>query len=447
MKPVLKLLPMTAGAMAFSLLLNGCSQPADTDASSVAQPVADASVAAAPESAAAPEQRGAQQLHAAALVLDAHADIELPDKPSRYAGADGLSRVAPEKMLAGGVDAVVMSVAVGPGPRTEAGYLAARATADAELAAVQALAADPDNNTVIARSPAQLVAAHEANQAALILGLQNALILGTDPGAIDEFYDLGVRVFALTHMGHNDFADSSRPIYVAELGAREPAAEHGGLSALGVAAIERINARGGIVDISQLSEAAALQVMDLSTAPVIASHSNVKALTDVSRNLSDAEIDRIGAIGGVIHVAPFRGYLFDSSDPELDAGIRSIRRDAGIDEDYLYPFELYWEIDDPEVQAQFLSAVSDLLGPSSLDDVFNHIDYIVERIGIDHVGIGTDFNHGSGLAGFNDASEALNVTVGLLDRGYSEEDIVKIWGGNFLRVWQQAEAKAEPESG
>jgi membrane dipeptidase len=344
-------------------------------------------------------------------------------------------------MQAGGVDAVVMAIAVGPGPRDEGGYAEARAKADEELAAVIAMTEDPANNVILARSADELVNAHSVGKGALILGFQNARILGTDVAALDEFYAAGVRVFALTHMGHNDFADSSRPIYIAETGAHEPVAEHGGLSDLGKAAIKRINELGGVVDISQLSKTAALQVLSLSTAPVIASHSNVWQLSNVSRNLSDEEIDRIGEIGGVIHVAPFRGYLFDSSDQELDTQIREARRTAGIEEDYYYPFELYWEIADAEVQGKFLKTVSDLLGPGSIDDMLRHLDYIVERIGIDHVGIGTDFNHGSGIAGFDDASEAMNVTVALLERGYSQQDIEKIWGGNFLRVFREAESR------
>ena len=111
--------------------------------------------------------------------------------------------------------------------------------------------------------------------------------------------------------------------------------------------------------------------------------------------------------------------------------------------DYYYPFELYWEIEDTEVQQRFLGAVSDLLGPGSIDDILNHIDYVVKRIGVDHVGIGTDFNHGSGIEGFDDASEALNVTKGLLARGYNQEEIEKIWGGNFLRVFREAESQAK----
>jgi membrane dipeptidase len=411
-------------ATTLSTLL-ACS-PAPDDASPTDQP---ATVAAAPNAAT---------IHEKILVLDAHADIEIPGRESRYAGADGTSEVSPAKMQAGGVDAVVMVISVGPGPRDTQGYAQARARADEELAAVHAMVADPTNNLVLARSADELIKAQADGKGALILGLQNAIILGRDVSALDEFYDAGVRVFALTHMGHNDFADSSRPIYIAELGAHEPVAEHGGLSELGRQAIKRINQLGGVVDVSQLSKDATLQVLDLSTAPVIASHSNVQQLCDVSRNLSDEEIDRIGEAGGVIHIAPFRGYLFDSSDQELDAKIRVARLAAGIEADYYYPFELYWEIDDPEVQQAFLTAVSDLLGPGSIDVMLDHLDYVVERIGIDHVGIGTDFNHGSGIAGFSDASEAANVTASLLQRGYSIQEIEKIWSGNFLRVFRQA---------
>ncbi len=416
--------------VAAALLCVGCGGPGSESAS---------------DAAASPEAllERARAIHERVLVLDAHADAELTDAPSPYVGDDGLSQVAPAKLHAGGVDAVVMSVAVGPGPRTPEGYAAARARADAEVAAVHALAADPANDAVVALSADEIVAAHEQGKAALVLGFQNAMILGTDVSALDEFHRAGARVFALTHMGHNDFADSSRPVFDAAKGTHE-AAEHGGLSDPGVAAIERINALGGVVDVTQLSRDATLQVLDVSTAPVIASHSNVRRLTDVSRNLSDEEIDGIGAGGGVIHVCPFRGYLYDSNDAALDEALREARRAAGVLEDYLYPFELYWEIDDPEARAAFTQSIGDLLGPGSVDAMLDHLDYIVDRIGVDHVGIGTDFNHGGGVEGFADASEALGVTVGLLERGYSEEDIAKIWGGNFLRVLRAAEAARSP---
>jgi membrane dipeptidase len=127
----------------------------------------------------------------------------------------------------------------------------------------------------------------------------------------------------------------------------------------------------------------------------------------------------------------------------MDQAIRSIRKESGIDEDYLYPFELYWEIEDSSVKKDFITRISMQLGPIGLNEMLDHIDYIANRIGIDHVGIGTDFNHGSGIEGFDDASEALNVTIELLKRGYSEDEITKIWGGNFVRVWKAAEKAAE----
>ncbi len=420
-----------AFVLAFLAALIGCSLACSHEMGSASGPTSKSNESA--------DSKSAEAIHQNALVLDAHADIEIPGRESRYVGEDGLSQVSPEKMRAGGVDAVVMSISVGPGPRDQAGYAAARARADEELAAVIAMTNDPSQTLVLALTADDVTNAAAAGKGALILGLQNARILGRDVSAIDTFYAAGVRVFALTHLGHNDFADSSRPVYLGDINAHEPEQEHGGLSELGVQAIERINALGGLVDVSQLSKAATLQVLALSTAPVIASHSNVRQLTDVTRNLSDEEIDQIGAKGGVIHVAPFKAYLFDSSDDALIERIRAARKTAGIQEDYYYPFELYWEIKDTTVQMKFLRSVSALLSSVNVEDLINHIDYLVQRIGIDHVGIGTDFNHGSGLPGYADASESLNVTKALLESGYRPEDIEKIWGGNFLRVFRAAQ--------
>ena len=381
----------------------------------------------------------ARVIHEQSLTLDAHADIEIVGKPSMYVGPDQLSKVAPEKMRDGQLDAVVMALAVGPKPRNEQGFADARRVADDKLRAVTALVEESGNRTRLVKSPDELLASVDQGDRSIVLSFQNALIFGEDVSAIDYFFDQGVRMFALTHMGHNDFADSSRPLFNAATGEREVTAEHGGLSSKGVAAVGRFNALGAVIDVSQLSTAATLQVVAQSTAPVVASHSNARALTDVSRNLSDREIRRIAAGGGVVHVAPFAGYLFDSKDPAIDGAIRKMRRGAGIDEDYLYPFELYWEIKDPAIKTTFLGGVRALLGPISLETMLDHIDHIVALVGVDHVGIGTDFNHGGGIPSYNDASESFNVTLGLLRRGYSASDIQKIWGDNFVRVWKAVE--------
>lgn len=386
-----------------------------------------------------------ETIHAQALVLDAHADIVLPSTSALYLATDGQSKVAPSKLEAGGVDAVIMAVAVGPGPRTPEGDAAARAIADEKLAAVEALIAGSPETLVLATSADEITTSVENGQTVLILGFQNARAFGGDVDAIDAFYEAGIRVFGFNHIGHNDFSDSSRPVFISELGAYEPAEEHGGLSDLGVAAVARINALGGVIDISQMSKAAALDVLDHSTAPIIATHSNVRTLSNVSRNLSDEEIDRIGETGGVIHIASFGAYLIDLSDEALLAEIDAVRSNAGLPAEYSYPYELYWEIDDEDAKLAFLGSMRAVVGPSSVGQMVDHIDYVVQRIGVDHVGVGTDFNHGGGIGGFVDASEAMNVTAELVARGYSEADIGKIWGGNFLRVLRAAEEGASTE--
>jgi len=380
----------------------------------------------------------ARGIHQQSLVLDAHADIVLPSTSKTYLAKDGLSKVDPAKLKAGNVGAVVMSVAVPPGPRTPAGDAQARMEAEQKLAAVSKLAAE---NTAleIATSAAQVTVLRSSGKTALILGFQNARSLEGNVTHLDVFYKAGVRVFGLNHMGHNDFSDSSRPLFLSGTGKYEVTEEHGGLSSLGRAAIRRINELGGIVDVSQMSKAATLQAINLSKAPVIASHSNVRNLSNVSRNLSDDEIDLIAKTDGVIHLAAFGAYLVDLSDPDLLATIRKVRREAGLPEAYSYPYELYWEISDLSKRQSFLIAMRDVIGPGSVDRLTDHIDYIVGRVGIDHVGIGSDFNHGGGVAAFVDASEALNLTVALVKRGYSANQIKKIWGGNFLRVFQEVQ--------
>lgn len=410
---------------AASLLPSGIANSAETQAATATAPT---------ESIA----EKAQRIHKEILVLDAHADIVLPETSKTYLASDGLSKVHPTKLRAGNVDAVVMAIAVGPGPRTAEGDAAAKAEADAKLAAAIQLASQNDD-IVIESAAEEIKAASKAGKTVLILGFQNARALSGNINEIDRFYKSGVRVFGLNHLGHNDFSDSSRPLYIAEKKGYEPTEEHKGLSKLGVAAVQRINDLGGLIDISQMSKAAAMQTIRISNAPVIASHSNIRSLSNVSRNLSDAEIDLIGVHGGVIHIASFSAYLVDLSDPVLLAAIKKVRLDHDLPEAYSYPYELYWEIPDLKKRTSFLMSMRNTIGTGSIDRMIDHIDYVVNRIGINHVGIGTDFNHGGGITGFVDASEAQNVTAGLLKRGYSEEQIAKIWSGNFLRVLAEAD--------
>lgn len=380
----------------------------------------------------------AAEVHDRVIVLDGHADIVLPETSPLYLGADGTSKTSVTKLKTGGFDAVVMALATGPRPRTPEGRADGAAEVSAKLDAIRALVdANPDQ-LVFATTSEQVRSAQDGGQIAIILGFQNALALERDLSRIDTLYAEGVRVFGLTHLGHNDFSDSSRPLFNGETGEYEVTEEHGGLSDLGREAVQRMSALGAIVDVSQMSKAATLEAIELSDIPVVATHSNAKQLSDVTRNLSDEEIDRIGETGGVIHIAAFSAYLVDLSDPEMIEAIRQVRIEAGLPEAYSYPYELYWELESDAAKQSFLGNMSALVGREDVARMVDHIDYVVERIGIDHVGIGTDFNHGGGIVGFSEADAAQNVTEELLARGYSAKEIEKIWGGNFLRVLDEA---------
>lgn len=400
-----------------------------------------ACVSAAPDSADLVQNNSASSIHTNAIVLDAHADIALAETSPLYLGADGLSKVAPEKLKAGGFDAVVMSLAAGPKPRNDEGRASAYAEAKAKLGAIQSIVDDNAATFAFATTASEVVSNNESGVVSIILSLQNFQSLEGNVDRLDDFYASGVRLFGLTHMGHNDFSDSSRPLFNGETGTYEVTEEHGGLSQLGRDAVLRIDALGGIVDVSQMSKAATLEAIGLAETPVIASHSNVKALSDVTRNLSDEEIDRIGETGGVIHIAAFSAYLVDLSDPELLANIRDVRLAAGLPETYSYPYELYWELETDAEKLTFLGNMRALVGREDVSRMVDHIDYVVDRIGIDHVGVGTDFNHGGGIVGFAEADAAGNLTIELVKRGYSASDIEKIWGRNFLRVLDEAASR------
>jgi membrane dipeptidase len=282
---------------------------------------------------------------------------------------------------------------VGPGPRDAEGVAAARAEVDEKLTKIRALIADNPDRAGLALSPGDVERLHREGKIAVIIGFQNARSLGEDLSGIDALYREGARIFGLNHAGHNAFSDSSRP-------SGEPVAEHGGLSPLGRQAVARLNDLGALIDVSQLSSQALAQTLELTRAPVAATHSNARALVDNGRNLSDAELDAIKAKDGIVQLTPFNAYLVQP----VPAGQTPPR--------------------------------------ATVSDYVDQLDHVARRIGWRHVGIGTDFDHGSGVTGFDSAAEAPNVTAELVRRGYTQEQIAAIWGGNFLRVWGEAQAAA-----
>jgi membrane dipeptidase len=376
----------------------------------------------------------ARAIHAHVLTLDSHVDVLVPGAPSEY-GPGEKDRADLGKLRRGGIDAVAFAIAVGPGPRTPEGVIAARAEADQKLAVIQRFVRDNSSYVAPALTAADVRRIHEQGKIAVIESFLNARSLGSNLNGIDEFYREGVRLFGFVHAGNNDFADSSRPT-------SEPLQEYHGLSPLGKQAVVKLNRLGVIIDVSQLTPDGVREVLELSKAPVVASHSAVRALVDNTRSLSDAELDAIKANGGVVQVTAFNAYLI-RPPADYHEKLRALRLQFGLAPDFPdtpVGFITGAEGLSTEQHQAFVRGLGALYPKASVKEYVDHIDYIVKRIGIDHVGIGTDFNHGAGVVGFEDESEAPNVTRELLRRGYDEAQIAKIWGGNFLRVFEEVEA-------
>ena len=369
----------------------------------------------------------AKRIHKNVLVLDGHVDIPVDYGVGKLdPGADGPTQVDLPKLERGGVDAAVFAVYARPGWRTSEGVAKAREEANRRLRAIRDISRRHPDRAAIPLSADDVERIHREGKVAVIVGFLNALPLGRDLSLIDLYYNSGVRTFGFVHAGNNDLADSSRP-----LGAdRED--EHGGLSPLGRDAVGRLNRLGAVIDVSQLSVSGVLQTVKLSKAPVVASHSAIKALVDSPRNLSDEELDAIKANRGVVQIVAFSYYL-KVPPADLHARYKEILTKYKKD-----TRELTQEEDDELHEELYAAAPRD----ATVEDLVNAIEYAVKRIGIDHVGISSDFNHGGGIIGWKDEGEAPNVTRELVRRGYNEEQIAKLWGRNFLRVFREAEAIA-----
>ena len=385
----------------------------------------------------------AEAAAAAPLTVDTHVDIPLDymRDPKYDVGGDTELQVDLGKMERGGLDAAFFVVYVGQGPLTDAGYADAVAQADRKFSAIHMMLDKYPDRIRLATTPAQVRANHEAGLLSAMIGIENAYSLGHELSRLDEAYARGARYVGMTHVGNNDLCSSANPNE--ELG--EPAHNSdgdAGISDFGRAVVERANALGMMVDISHSSDNCVRDVLALSKAPVIGSHSSARALVDVPRNLPDDLLRAIGEDGGVVQAVAY--YQFVKDDPERIAAEEALQqqvaRDAGADE-----FE--WDVHDKlPAYVEGMARIEREHPLATLQDYVDHIDHMVEVAGIDHVGIASDFDGGGGLTGWMDAGETPNVTAELRKRGYSEADIAKLWGGNLLRVWQAAIDAAAPEA-
>ena len=372
----------------------------------------------------------------APLTLDTHVDI--PDaymrEPRFDVGNKTLLLADLDKLERGGLDAVFFVVFVEQGALTAEGYAKAVAQAERKYSAIELMLERYPDRIASATTPAQVLANHRAGKLSAMIGIENAYSLGHDLARMDAAYARGARYLGLVHVGNNDLCTSSMP----DTGHGEPAESLVGISDYGRAAVARASALGVMVDISHASDACVRDVLKISRAPILASHSSARSLTPHARNLPDELLREIGEQGGVVQAVAYREFL--KVDPGRAAAEKTLQKMvASSVGDAEYDSEKHAQL---PVLRQGMVDIQTRFPLATLDDYLDHIQHVAKVAGIDHVGIASDFDGGGGITGWMDASQTANVTAGLRRRGYSETEVEKIWSGNLLRVWRSVEQLA-----
>jgi membrane dipeptidase len=289
----------------------------------------------------------------------------------------------------------------------------------------------------LALHPGDMHAIYNSGRIAAAIALENGYALGEDLERLRTLYSLGVRYVTLSQVGHNQICDS-------KWAPGQPEALHGGLSAFGKQVVATMNELGCMIDVAHISKPSVLDVFRQSKSPVLVSHSGVQGVGGVGNMLDDEELDGLEENGGVIHIVGLKRAIKTDS-PEKTQEIADLRVEFGLPVDF-YPFFLALQELDADTRRAYeqrLGEIENRHGKPRVRDLVDHVDYVVDRIGIDHVGLSSDFiNYSFSLDGWRDASETGNVTLELVRRGYTPEEIGKIWSGNALRVWSEAEEVA-----
>ena len=398
----------------------------------------------------------AKAIHSKVLSLDTHVDIAPANFTAtlpNYTQKLPRTQVDLAKMEEGGLVGAFLAVYVGQSPNLDsAGFARANAQALEKFAAVHRLTETlAPSRAGLALTAADARRIHAQGKRVIFIGIENGFPIGADVTNVKKFYDLGGRYMSLAHNGHSQLSDSNT-------GERDGVWLHHGLSALGRQVIAEMNRVGMMIDISHPSKESMMQTIALSKAPIIASHSGVRALCNHSRNLDDEQLLAMKKNNGVVQIVAFNSYV--KCDPVKDdartaaraAANEMLRKEYGITASQRDSVSTQVQALPEAKRNEYLAKQEDITArryPSdpaaTVADFVNHIDYAVKIMGIDHVGISSDFDGGGGVDGYRDATQALNITTELVKRGYSEGDIAKIWGGNLLRVLAAVEAEAKKE--
>jgi len=394
---------------AAALLIAGCRQQAET--------LTDEEIAG---------------LHQSLYTIDTHTDTpylllrEETDLSIRNDAGEGVGKIDIPRMTEGGLDGVFFAVYTHQGELSEEGYLEIREHAQRIFDSIHSFV-DRVPEIELALNSDDLKRISDQDKHAIYIGMENGYPVGQDLSMVEKYYNMGSRYITLCHSGNNDICDSSTD---------DEGPKHGGLSEFGREVVKEMNRLGMMIDISHMSDESFFDLIECSTQPVFASHSNARALCDHPRNLSDSLLVALADQGGVIQVCLVNSYVKQQDPARVKARLAVFDKHGD-----------YYSLDDEGRQAFMVdyNAV-DSLYPAiigNVSDLVDHIDHIVKVAGIDHVGIGTDFDGGAQLEDCYDVSELGNITAELVSRGYSKADIQKIWSENFLRVMKEVEGGRE----
>lgn len=327
--------------------------------------------------------REAKRIHKRLLTLDTHCDTPMFfDRNINFAARDPQIKVDLHKMTEGRQDATIMVAYLPQKERTEEALLAATAKADQLLDEIERMAAMNCTAVDIAYTPADLFRLKRDGKKAIMLGIENGYAIGKDLNNVERFRKRGVVYMTLCHNGNNDICGSARYND-----------ENLGVSEFGEQVIKEMNRVGMVVDLSHAGERTFYEALEISPLPPVCSHSSCRSLCNHPRNLTDEQLKAIARKGGTVQICLYSGFLHSSRE-------------------------------------------------ATICDAVEHLHHAVNIMGIDHVGIGSDFDGDGGIIGCNDSSELINFTRRLLFERYSEQDIQKIWGGNFLRIMKEVQKQA-----
>lgn len=395
----------------------------------------------------------AKLIHEKVITLDTHVDINIKNFTDSINYKQDLSaQVTLPKMKAGGLDVAWFIVYTGQDTLSAEGFDKAYDNAISKFDAIHRLVEDIAPNEIeLALTSDDVRRIDASGKKVAMIGIENGYPIGMDINRVEEFYNRGGRYMSLAHNGHSQLSDS-------HTGEAKDEWLHNGLSELGIEVIKEMNRVGMMIDVSHPSKDAMIQMIELSKAPIIASHSAARAVSDESRNLDDEQLKLLKENGGVVQTVALDSYVNKEKVKAREAELQKLALKVAdsLDVKWYTSREEVMALNNEEQDAffEYYRKVMDLANKKAgtidgfppapdVPDFVDHIDYMVEKIGIQHVGISSDFDGGGGIEGWNDASETFNVTLELVKRGYTEDEITMLWSGNLLRVLDEVQAVAE----